>query len=392
MTIRSSSSRGRPTKCSFRHSISLLDLSDDLLAGILFSGYLGKSLEEHTALLCVNRHLEALGHKTIGVIIDTSIPQAIRKVSDGSDDSGEGVEDGEYKLKEEWTHWLTAKFCKMQGLVHVNLAYSSATLSPSLLGLLSRTKRSLTYLDLRGNALVGDDCLPHIAQLDQLRYLNLSKNLSLAHSTVTSPITDEGAIYLASLGHLTFLDLSMTSITDATINVLCQGDCSRSLTHLVLQCCSELTNDCLAVLRMLSLEVLDLCGNVRLPIDFFHDLAVHHPHDDAPPLHHSLRALDISYMTNVTEGKLRCIAQQLPRLSHLFCRARHDFFNRPFLPLKAELAEKVILFLCHADILALPRDVINIADVIPHRITRSCLLSNWPYHQQQQVVSLIIPK
>jgi len=106
-----------------------------------------------------------------------------------------------------------------------------------------------------------------VAQLDQLRFLDLTK-----HSVEDRyMINDIGARRLSALKHLTWINLSNTAISDDTLQVL-QINCAN-LEHVNVSSCIYVTDIGISHLMKLKLVAVDISRCVLITENSIHALA-----------------------------------------------------------------------------------------------------------------------
>ncbi|RYH05031.1 hypothetical protein EON65_45845 [archaeon] len=223
-----SASKRYPRTPTARIFPSFIRLSDDLLCRILFSGYLGSRLDDLVYVLLVSKRFLSLGYLATSVFMSDN--------------------------------WATTNLMvtKLKNLTFLNLQFLPCAFTSTMMEVLLCRKTSLKVLNLRGT-LVNDDSVSVIAMLENLESLVLGKSERLPDEL---GITDNGAQHLVKLANLTFLDLSMTNITDATLIHLSTH--LSKLKHLRLQCCNGITNISIEALSALPLRVLDVSSCVGL--------------------------------------------------------------------------------------------------------------------------------
>eukprot|EP01031_Cornospumella_fuschlensis_P027332 gene27332-33017_t len=242
---------------------------------------------------------------------------------------------------------------KLKNLTFLNLQYLPGILKLNMMEVLLCRKASLKVLNLRGT-LVNDECLSVISSLHGLETLILGKSERLPDD---KNITDTSAQHLAKLVNLTFLDLSMTNITDNTIMHISTH--LTKLKHLRLQCCNGISNRSIEALTMLALQVLDVSSCVGLNAGMVDYLL------QTNSLHYKLRILDISFLPQLTVAHVQLLAK-MPSLVHLACRAKLDEDRVEVESLRGELEKKFEnLIVLHRDQLKLPCQVHTIADLHP---------------------------
>lgn len=213
--------------------LKICDLSDDLLASILFTNYLSHSWLAVWNVLLVCKSFLSLGANRI-VYVD-------------------------YFSRRKRLADVSRLFATTPRLLFLNvpfniLGYSMKELMNSVSGL-----NSLRGLQLRGIH-VSDATLASLNKLEQLRFLDLSKD----RSNDSHLITDCGVKSLTCLKSLRWIDLSMTLITDEAICFVCQSN--PSLNHLAVSCCSLITDEAATYFQCLKIKTLDISGCHKLSI------------------------------------------------------------------------------------------------------------------------------
>lgn len=242
---------------------SLTDLSEDLIFGIAFSGYLGFNWQSMRNILLTSKTLYIIGQRQVGLI-------------SFNDDL---LEDS----------FLTT-MRTLRNVSCINIPYMPYTMTSEVMTYMSTFYRTLHGLNLRGTEV--DDvallkllqCHPLVQQrqaspvdsssppsssssllspddidklsigdpFPKLRFLDLSKS----HSTQRPLITDLGLRTFQSCTGIRWLSLGMTSITDSTIEWICNS--MKSLENLSIPLCHGITDKCCHVLRQTKLVVLDI--------------------------------------------------------------------------------------------------------------------------------------
>lgn len=214
----------------------LAALPDELLGRILFSGYLEPSWHCHIGLILVNRKFLELGRRYIPFCISReriSIhPTTHAKIQLDTL--------GICKFASNLVY-LDLSFCD-------NINYSSPELGSMVQGL----NGTLRALSLRGSKVPDAFLVAVVSKLTNLRFLNVSQNLRVCKELVT----DEGALHLANLKSLKWLNLSSTNITDQTVVALQQN--LLFLEHFEVFGCTNLTDHSLQVMSRWKLHTLDI--------------------------------------------------------------------------------------------------------------------------------------
>ena len=257
--------------------LSFIDMSEDLIFGIAFSGYLGFTWDSMQNVLLTSKQLYLIGQRQIGLI------------SCNEDDKS------------------TDAFLTMMRTCHnvscVNIPYMPFHLSVEVMTSIGGWYRTLHGLNLRGTTVTDEqlqilmqnhplllqasslsssdhavdsssslslrnvDPIPSINLFPQLRFLDLSKSTSEQRPF----ITDVALQPFRYCTGLKWLNLGMTSITNESIRFICKN--MKSLENLSIPLCHGITNDCCIDLRELKLVVLDItyCKNLNrhcIPILF----------------------------------------------------------------------------------------------------------------------------
>jgi hypothetical protein len=256
-------------------SLQLLDLSDDLLFGILCTGYCGFTTKSRLNILLSCKTLWRIG-SNLGLLRLSDAPDA-----------------------ETWSRRVAA-LINCLNVTCVDLAHcKSCELPPAFLRQILSWNHSLYGLNLR-NTLIGDQSLailfatvPATAtatatdqesetatdsikdrggvkrdRFQQLRFLDLSK-FSGAESAL---VTDEGlrAVCSSSCRQMRWLNLGMTAISSAGIIDVCKH--MPALEYLSIPMCYHLTDSALEAIKDLSLVVLDMSYCTGLSSKAFHIL------------------------------------------------------------------------------------------------------------------------
>lgn len=208
-------------------------LSDDLIGRILYSGYLPRVWNEIVPLLLINKHFMELGKRYISFIDFKSKPWHEAHGGTYSDN-------------------VLNAYRIAHNLVHLDLSYTNVNFQlPAIREGFMQWQHSLRGLNLRGTT-VEDDFCEIIGHFQHLVYLDVSK----VTASQAEWISDEGGAHLVKLKKLRWFCAGSTSITDKTI-VLLQKHC-KEVNHLVIPACAGLTNEGLACLKSMPLNVLDI--------------------------------------------------------------------------------------------------------------------------------------
>lgn len=202
-------------------------MSDDVLFGILYSGYVGFDWHTLRNVVMTCKVFYRLGCRRVAKLV----------------------------LKEDENIEDISKH--MSGLVFVDFRYNSnKSFAQHTFAALRHSIASLRSLILRGTA-ADDSSMNCILDLrDQLNLYSL--DLSKSISTTRSLITDRALIAFQSCHNMRWLNLSMTNITDESMQLI-----STSFVHLELlglQCCPRITNHGIDHLRNLPLKFVDIIG------------------------------------------------------------------------------------------------------------------------------------
>jgi hypothetical protein len=251
----SSSMNGTSSSHTNHHGpakLKLLDLSDDLIFGIAFTGYLGFTLKSIQSLLLTCKQLHRISRYQVGLF-----------------------QYHESFTEEQWEIILKS-LQQFISVSCVDLSYSRS--DPwSTVGLFENLKRwSSTLYGLNfKDTLIDDLDLKQLAiassennaqeniKFNQLRFLDLSK----VRRDDRTLITDEGMSHFLHCRQMKWLNLGMTDITDAMIEQIVMY--MPYLEYLSIPSCHKLTNACLHHLKKLSLVVLDISFCKGLTLDAF---------------------------------------------------------------------------------------------------------------------------
>jgi hypothetical protein len=209
-----------------RH-ISILDMSDDVLFGILYSGYIGFDWHTLRKVVMTCKTFYRLGCRRIAKLV----------------------------LKEEENVIDITK--QLSGLVFIDFGYNSnKDWAPHTFAALRHSFNSLRSLILRGT-LVSDramDCILDLQKEINLYSLDLSKSISFTRSL----ISDRALLAFQFCHQMRWLNLSMTNITDDSMQLISTS--FPRLELLGLQCCPRITNRGIDHLNNLPLKFLDIIG------------------------------------------------------------------------------------------------------------------------------------
>lgn len=307
-----------------RSNSDFLSLSDYLLNGILFSGYLS-TYEVLNSIRLVSRQCNSLTLKYLGVI-DLSIHTNRRRIH----------------LNLVHKRHLADMLSRSAMLQFVDLSYAYSSKNaddavpfPKLSDLIhERNNKNIRYLSLRGTT-ATDESLQNVSRYSSLMYLDISKYTS---SSLTA-IGDTTISSLANMSNLHWLNLSGTSVSNEGIRALCEGSSKHSLKYLAVQQCVWLSGDVCRWLRGLSLVLLDLSGVSSLTDESITDLA-----DAKFPLYNSLTTIIVNFCPALTSTALTAL-QLCPKLSYIECR-RSDRsvvqYNKDYLQHASSLLQRSV--------------------------------------------------
>lgn len=274
---------------SFRPNMvaGIIGLSEDILSGILFSGYLGHSFDQLLPVFLVCQCFKDVGYRTVGVLV-------ARQAS-----------------------YLTRMVSCLTSLVFVDLQFAPIHCTPELMECFLCRRRTLRGLNMRATD-VDDSCLPVIAQLTNLSLLVLSKAQRIPDE---QNISDDGAMHLAQLVHLRWLDLSMTNITDEAVRAVCEPSPQgpKALTHLLLQCCARITSRSMEYIQLMPLKLLAVSSCMHMSADALVEGCTR----PLTPLRFHLSTLDLSFLPHVSPQHIRQL-MTCPNLRAVACRGKAD--------------------------------------------------------------------
>lgn len=285
---------------SSQRSIYLLDLSDDTLFGIFFSGYLGFEWRHLKEIALVNKAFLHVARATVG------------KVGLNYTCDSDSFVINLATLLSKVT-FFDASFA--------TLSYPAETMSA-----LSKWRTTLKSLNLRGTQ-VSDASLQVLKEKCFDRPLKLiSLDLSQSKAADRRLITDTALTTFSASSQLRWLNLSMTDISNTGIVTIVSS--FPHLQLLGLQCCRLLTNEGLVPLRSLSLTFLDISGCQQLTKAVIPTLfakpptttPVSIPSEDKLRL--SLHTFSCAYLPTFADAELCLIMHQCPALRRLDCRPR----------------------------------------------------------------------
>jgi len=260
-------------------SLLMTALSDILLTKIFFSsGYLSSYWPNISRCLLVNKQLNALGRHSImwvdasSTMIDS--PRSIRVLPRLS-----------------------------SSIVVLDLDFTFTQFSPmeeDFDDLAQALSTNLRWLTLRGS-MISDRNVQSLSCLSKLRHLDLSK----ANRVQAELITYACGPHLAQLQQLEWLNLAMTKVTDACVKLVANS--LPRLVHLGLQCCKLLTDDCIinGIKGLSQLQTLDVNCCSLFTNRAFHSLG----DQQASPIRHSLVTLMCSFLPEVTDEAIDFILQ-----------------------------------------------------------------------------------
>ncbi len=270
-------------------SITLLDLSEDLIFGIAFSGYLGFTVKSIVKILLTCRQLYRIGRYQVGIFQFhdqftqqqwSTISKALRQFDSVScmDFSYSHSERLPLSILKNLTRWSTTLF----GLNFKDTLINDADLKSlttfddfemihkqtneeALMNHSRYASSSLTTLesldvtmDLESDEAISSSSREThkvmVSQVNypQLRFLDLSKVKRIDRTL----ITDEALTPFLRCNKLKWLNLGMTDITNAGIEKIVQA--MPHLEYLSIPYCHKLTDDCLHHIKQLPLVVLDI--------------------------------------------------------------------------------------------------------------------------------------
>jgi hypothetical protein len=236
----------------FSSSSDLLSLPDNLLCGILLSGYLSTDVVLKIVRF-VSRQCNALVLKYLSVL-----------------DFGGSNRRGIYINMDHKKH-MAVFLSKISMLQYVDLSNAKLVKSvkfPKLSSIIPAGNfQNIRYLSLRGTTITGDS-LADIASFSSLMYLDISKS----SASLKAVIGDDTVLKLANLSNLHWLNLSGTAVSDVGIEALSNGGCARSLRYLGLQQCTGLSKASCKHISRFSLVLLDMSGVSDLTDDSIAEL------------------------------------------------------------------------------------------------------------------------
>jgi len=291
-----------PYQIPSKYSKSLLDLSDDLIFGIAFSGYLGYYWRDMIFFMSVCTRFHTIGLKYISTFM---IPMNFQ----------------EQKLTFHDFQSISTRFLN---IVYFDTSFSSAYITTELvtscLSLWKSTLRGLNFraTNITSNSLkeiFSDDHPDNQMMMEQILSLDVSKETIVKRLQ----IVDEGLLEIFTLFNgLRWLNLAGTGITDKTLLIL-SSSCLQ-LQHLNLQCCTMTTNEGIKSLACLSLQTLDIscCSQlsalILFPILF----------DLKQKLSQHIIQFACSYIQHFESSYIPNILMKLPRLKKIDCRTKQN--------------------------------------------------------------------
>jgi len=222
----------------------LVALPEVLIGRILFSGYLPTTWTYTIGLMLVCKKFEELGHTYIAIVNNRDRFVYHAKTQRKVFLSVLGI--GKFALN---LVYLDMSFCS-------NVDYSDE----KVVEMFRQLKPTLRGLSLRDSRVCDSSLVAAVAELTNLRYLNISQGARADKELVTNV----GGLALTELRHLKWLNMSMTLITDETIVAL-QKNCPQ-MEHLELFGCPQLTDVTLQVLMLWKLQELDISNNQNFTI------------------------------------------------------------------------------------------------------------------------------
>lgn len=344
----------------------LMDLSDEVLGHILFSGYLSRSWYQTVLLLLVCKRFAEVGKRHIAYV-DHKCRDWHGPVNVSAIQNLENI------------HRIAGS------LVYLDLSFCNINLqSFQNINLFKQWKNSLKGLNLRGTGLC-DEFLQHVglSGFTQLKFLDVSKlNISEAPQ-----ITDVGGYHIAGLTRLKWLNVSCTSITNDTVGEI-SSKCPM-VWHLGLQCCLGFTDDGVKYLkRMGHLRILDISGCSLITVRGTNELigvtdskGCDHGRSSSIkfPLQSNLSVLSISFLPDtLPRGPLiTALLDKYRKLTKLEMRKRNE--DEIDTELISEVRKKLdVCVLSHTDQLKLVKGQ-SIIETIP-TLVELCPIFSWPYH------------
>lgn len=217
----------------------LLDLSDELLYGILYSGYLGFDWNSLKNVVLSCPRLAQIGYERCQYVKLSKYAMGCTSYIPG----------------------LSSTLKRVQYL-DMGLVSSSITLTACACEAITKWSNTMRALDLRYVQITDDQLKMICKEMSKLQYLNLARS---QRSSVL--ITDESGKFIRYLTNLQYLNLSNTGITDVTIASLVD-DQSQSvsrplnLQYLLLDGCNALTDSALqSISTITTLTHLDISSN-----------------------------------------------------------------------------------------------------------------------------------
>lgn len=219
-------------------------LADDLIGRILFSGYLSKSWYSTICLVLVCKKFKDVGKTYIAYVKNKHRIEVNARTLQISELSVLGI--GRIAPH----------------LVYLDLSFSDNIAYNAQLGsMLVSLGHSLRGLSLRCTKVDNAFLSTYVSQLSLLKFLDVSQGCTADKALVT----DLGALPLANLKSLKWLNLSMCNITDATIVALSKS--APLLEHLALYGCSALTDASLKAVTSWKLHTLDVSNCALLTLE-----------------------------------------------------------------------------------------------------------------------------
>lgn len=240
-------------------------LSDDLLFGILFSGYLGYSYKDLFHYKMISKRIWYLGRRRIGLLeLDGNDMERVLQLM--ADERGlskvvslkvnfSNVEFTPGIVKNILTWKSSLKNISFRGSMIDDVSLLQL-LSPEFVQLMDENEGKENALT--NNSLVDQPCpFPHLVSLDLSKDTKAKSHL----------INDTGLSMLTHYPNLLWISLAYTNITDQTIALICSS--LVQLKHLNIQGCYGVTNASGGYLRQTSLLRLDVSNCPLLGQDFF---------------------------------------------------------------------------------------------------------------------------
>mmetsp|Transcript_34843 Transcript_34843/g.33145 ORF Transcript_34843/g.33145 Transcript_34843/m.33145 type:complete len:352 (+) Transcript_34843:65-1120(+) len=313
-------------------------LSDCVIEGILFTGYIEKT--SVLGLLTISHRIHKIGNNAIRYLDLRSL----NKISNS-----------------------IVKIPKVAiNLMSLDLSYSQ--LDESFTGSeLTCLQSSLRGLSLRGTS-VGDNCLESLSKLTELIYLDISKS----QKSQVKNITDIGVKKLCTLKNLNWLSVGWTSITDSSIHSICQN--LTKLQHLGISFCYLITNACFTEIQKLKLITLDVSSCKKLSNKFMDRLC-----EDTAPISASLRNVLCSYIPSLTSKALLKLLEN-SSVTKLECRGGERVSDE-VRELAVDTLEVAIFD--HSDQFDYLNTPYTLESMVPHE--HLCLTHTWPYNTSLSV-------